>query len=111
MLLSFTYLHISFDWSGISTSDHVLLDRWLWIQVSVHVGPSLVLGDLVDLGLVAVLLRHLGLLVREVDLVVEEVLRVGQILHGPGLLFGFLVLRNGLVVFDLLCASSIDLVD
>lgn len=62
-LRSSSILSLSFDWPGVLAGNHVLGDRWLWVQVSVHVWPSRVLGNLVHLGLVTVLFCHLCLLV------------------------------------------------
>ena len=101
----------SLDGADIGSGIHVLRDGGLRVQVAIHVRPSLVLGNLVDLGLVAVLLDHFRLLVGQLDLVVQKVLSVCEVLDGPSLLLGFLSLPDALIVLDLLGSGGIDLVD
>jgi len=57
------------------------------------------------------LLDHLRVLVRKINLIVEEVLRVCQILHSPRMLLSLLRLRNVLVILNLLSLSSFDLIN
>ena len=87
------------------------MDIGLWVQVAVHIGPSGILRKLLGLSRITVLLDHLGVLVSEIDLVVEEVLGVGQILHSPRMLLCLLVLGNILVILDLLSLSGFDLIN
>ena len=57
------------------------------------------------------LLDHLRVLVRKINLIVEEVLRVCQILYSPRMLLSLLRLRNVLVILNLLSLSSFDLIN
>ena len=57
------------------------------------------------------LLNHLRVLVRKINLIVEEVLGVRQILHCPRMLLSLLRLRNVLVILNLLSLSSFDLIN
>ena len=68
---------ISLDWPDICSSNHVLSDSWLRVQVTIHVWPSLIFCNFIQLGLIAVLFDHLRLFICKVNFIVEEMLSVG----------------------------------
>ena len=57
------------------------------------------------------LLGGLCLFIGQIDLVVQEVLGVRKVLHCPGLLLSLLILGNVLIIFDLLSAGRIYLIN
>ena len=66
----------SLNLPGVGPSHHVLSDIRKGVQVSVHIGPSLILRYLVGLVLIAVRLLHLSLLLLQFHFVIQEMLGV-----------------------------------
>jgi len=75
--------HWSDYWSHTGVGNHILFNIWKWVQVTVHVWPSCILGSFVDQVLVSMLLSEFLFLFCEFDLVVKELLGVCKILNGP----------------------------
>ena len=81
------------------------------IEVTIHVWPSVVLCHLVDEVLVSVGTSHLVLLGLKVDLIIQEVLIIGQILNRPLILFRVLVFNFSFFGFYLHVPFVIDAFD
>lgn len=54
---------------------------------------------------------HLFLLGFELQFIIEEVLGVCYVLHGPVVVFRVLILVDCLIILDLLCAGGIDFIN
>ena len=114
MTISFTihFLSISsLDWPHVGTFDHVLGDIRLWVQVSVHVRPSLILGNLIYKSLITVLFSDLCLLIGQINFIIQEVLCIGKVLDSPGILLSLKVLGNEFIILNLLGSGCIDIIN
>lgn len=103
--LSISILIVSLNWPYVSAGNHIFLDVWLFIQVAVHIWPSFIFGLLVNNVRVTMLIHQGFLFFLEVDLVIQDMLVIGQVLNSPLVFFRVL----GLLIFFIIDGLSFSL--
>ena len=90
---------------------HISGDLWELVQITIHVWPSSMLFLVLLQIMVSLSCVHISIFILEIDFVIELVLGVGKVLHGPGVLFGGIVSSGVLSIGDLLFSLALYHVD
>ena len=104
-------IDIWIDWSIGSTVDHILLDIWLCVEITIHVWPSSILSCFINKVLVTVGCHHLLLSLLQLKFVVEIMLSVRKVLDCPLVFFSIFILFSQFVILYLLSSCSVDILD